>query len=93
MFEMIGLNEALYTAVRWNRRGLYRSRWGNYDLIADAGYVTASRGLITADILASRLQGQDVRRSAFFDVAREELGWDEAAAAEPLPPAVETLFA
>jgi hypothetical protein len=71
--------------VRWNRRGLYRSRWGNYDLIRDAGYITASRGLVAADILAARLQGQDVARSAFFDVVREELGWEEEAAGGSLP--------
>jgi len=92
LFPLIGLNEALYTAVRWNRKGLYRSRWGNYDLISNAGYVAASRNLVTADILASRLQGQDVNRSAFFDVVRSELGWDESAAADSLPPAVQCLF-
>jgi len=84
LFPLYGLNEGLYTAVRWNRQGLYRSRWGNYDLISNAGYVTAASNLVSADILASRLQGQDVRRSAFFDVVRAELGWDEAAATEPL---------
>jgi hypothetical protein len=84
-FELCGLVEGLYSAVRWNRRGLYRSRWGNYDLIRDAGYITASRGLAPADILAARLQGQDVARSAFFDVVREELGWDREAAEAPLP--------
>ena len=79
--------------MRWNRKGLYRSRWGNYDLISNAGYVAASGNLVTADILASRLQGQDVNRSAFFDVVRAELGWDEAAAGESLPEAVQCLFA
>jgi hypothetical protein len=93
LFPLIGINEALYSAVRWNRKGLYRSRWGNYDLISNAGYVTASSNLITADILASRLQGQDVNRSAFFDVVRAELGWDASAAADPVPPAVQCLFA
>jgi hypothetical protein len=72
-------------AVRWNRRGLYRSRWGNYDLIRDAGYVAASRGLAAADILAARMQGQDVCRSAFFHVVRDELGWDHESADTPLP--------
>jgi hypothetical protein len=71
--------------VRWNRQGLYRSRWGNYDLISNAGQVAAAQNLVTADILASRVQGQDVHRSAFFDVVRAELGWDEAAATDPLP--------
>lgn len=85
LFPLCGVNEALYTAVRWNRQGLYRSRWGNYDLISNAGHVASASNLVIADILASRLQGQDVRRSAFFDVVRAELGWDEAAATEPLP--------
>jgi hypothetical protein len=93
LFPLIGINEALFSAVRWNRKGLYRSRWGNYDLISNAGYVAASANLLTADILASRLQGQDVNRSAFFDVARAELGWDESAATCPLPQAVQCLFA
>jgi len=92
-FPLIGINEALYSAVRWNRKGLYRSRWGNYDLILDTGYVAASRNLATADILASRLQGQDVNRSAFFDVVRSELGWDEAAAVDSLPQDVQCVFA
>jgi sirohydrochlorin ferrochelatase len=93
LFPLIGINEALYSAVRWNRKGMYRSRWGNYDVISDAGYVAASANLLTADILASRLQGQDVNRSAFFDVARAELGWDASASDEPLPQAVQCLFA
>jgi sirohydrochlorin ferrochelatase len=93
LFPLIGINEALFSAVRWNRKGLYRSRWGNYDLISNAGYVAASRNLATADILASRLQGQDVNRSAFFDVVRAELDWDEPAASDPLPQAVQCLFA
>jgi hypothetical protein len=93
LFPLSGLNEALYSAVRWNRKGLYRSRWGNYDLISNSGYVAASPNLSTADILASRLQGQDVNRSAFFDVVRAELDWDEAAASEAMPQAVQCVFA
>lgn len=93
LFELCGMVEGLYSAVRWNRQGLYRSRWGNYDLIRDAGYLTASRGLVAADILASRLQGQDVRRSAFFDVIRQDLGWDPEAVGAPLPEDAAAIFA
>jgi hypothetical protein len=85
LFDLCGVVEGLYSAVHWNRQGLYRSRWGNYDLIRDAGYLTASRGLVAADILASRLHGQDVRQSAFFDVVRHDLGWDPEAVDAPLP--------
>src|ERR1035438_5865276 len=92
-FELCGVVEGLFSAVRWNRNGLYRSRWGNYDLIRDSGLITASRGLVSADILASRLQGQDVTHSAFFDVVRQELGWDAAATEGPLPEELETVFA
>src|SRR4029077_15297819 len=86
-----GLDEALYSAVRWNRSGLYRSRFGNYDLIPNPGVVTLSRGLVAADILASRLQGQDVGRRAFFAAVLDELGRDGsdrspiAAIEEPIP--------
>jgi hypothetical protein len=93
LFDLCGVVEGLYSAVRWNRQGLYRSRWGNYDLLHGAGYVTASRGLVTADVLAARLQGQDVQRSAFFQVVREELGADPGAEESPLPDEVATLFA
>ncbi len=93
VFEMSGIVEGLYSAVRWNRQGLHRSRWGNYDLVRDTGYITASRGLVAADILASRLQGQDVHRSAFFDVVRAELGWDSEAADQPLPESALRVFA
>jgi hypothetical protein len=75
-----GLVEALHSAVRWNREGLYRSRFGNYDLLLNPGLVTLSRGLVAADVLASRLQGQDVRRSAYFTAVFDELGGPEAAA-------------
>jgi sirohydrochlorin ferrochelatase len=92
LFELCGVVEGLYSAVRWNRQGLYRSRWGNYDLLRDAGYLTASRGLVAADILAARLQGQDVRRSAFFDVVRQELGWDTEAVDAPLPEDAANIF-
>ena len=91
LFELSGMVEGLFSAVRWNRQGLYRSRWGNYDLITNAGYVTASRGLVAADILASRVQGADVQSSAFFDVVKAELGWDAAASAS-LPDPVKAIF-
>ncbi len=93
LFDLCGVVEGLYSAVRWNRQGLYRSRWGNYDLIRDAGHLTASRGLVAADILASRLQGQNVCRSAFFDVVRQDLGWDPEAVAAPLPKDAVAIFA
>ena len=92
-FELCGVVEGLFTAVRWNRAGIYRSRWGNYDLIRDSGLITASRGLVSADILAARLQGQDVMHSAFFDVVRQELGWDDCAAEGALPGELETVLA
>jgi hypothetical protein len=85
LFPLFGLVEAFHSAVRWDRRGLYRSRWGNYDLTPTSGIFTLSEGLVAADLLASRLQGQDVTRSGFYDVVRERLGWADAAAAAPLP--------
>jgi hypothetical protein len=93
LFQPYALSEALHTAVRWSRQGLYRSRWGNYDLVRADGHFTFSRGLAAADILASRLQGQDVCNSAFFDVVRQELPWPEAAVQAPLPVEVQALFA
>lgn len=84
LLRPFGLVEALHVAVRWSRAGLYRSRFGNYDLIPNPGIVTLSEGLVVADVLASRLQGQDVGRSAFFAVVKEELGLPEAAAALPI---------
>ena len=74
LLEPFGLVESLNQAVRWNRQGLYRSRWGHYDLIDRPGIVTLSSGLVVADVLASRLQGQNVERSAFFDVVRSVFG-------------------
>jgi hypothetical protein len=93
LFPMFGIVEALHSAVRWDRKGLYRSRWGNYDLVLSDGIVTLSEGLPGADILASRLQGQDVSRSAFFDVVKHELDWPESAAAQTLPVEIQTRFA
>jgi len=90
LFPMFGLVEAFYSAVRWDRKGIYRSRWGNYDLVLSDGIMTLSEGLPGADILASRLQGQDVSRSAFFDVVKHELGWPESAATQWLPIDVQT---
>ncbi|HZJ62631.1 MAG TPA: hypothetical protein VFD36_03855, partial [Kofleriaceae bacterium] len=74
LLQPYGLVEALHSAVRWNRDGLYRSRFGHYDLIRNPGVVTLSRGLVAADVLASRLQGQEIRRSAFFAAVLDELG-------------------
>jgi len=92
LFQLCGVVEGLFSAVQWNRRGMYRSRWGNYDLNLNAGYITASRGLVSADILASRLQGQEVTRSGFFDVVRLRLGWDSEAANEVLPEQIRSIF-
>jgi CbiX len=93
-----GLVEALHSAVRWTRDGLYRSRFGNYDLIPNPGIVTLSRGLVAADLLASRLQGQDIRRSAFFAAVLDELGASlddslSAAIERPIPDELVQRFA
>ena len=85
LFQMYGMVEGLHAAVRWNRRGLYRSRWGNYDLIPHPGLVAFSRGLAVADVLASRLQGRRVDDSTFFQVVRQELGFPEQTARLPIP--------
>ena len=85
LFPMFGVVEALHSAVRWDRKGLYRSRWGNYDVVPSDGIIAISEGLAGADILASRLQGHDVSRSGFFDVVKEKLDWPETAATQPLP--------
>jgi hypothetical protein len=85
LFPMFGLVEAFASAVRWDRQGLYRSRWGNYDLVPTDGIFTFSEGLPGADLLASRLQGQDVHQSGFYDVVRERLGWSQTAAGGSLP--------
>ena len=85
LFPLFGLVEAFAWAVRWDRKGLYRSRWGNYDLVPGDGIFTFSEGLVGADLLASRLQGQDVQRSGFYDVVRDRLGWSQLAAEMPLP--------
>ncbi len=83
--DLYGLVESINGAVRWDRRGLYRSRWGNYDLLPAPGVATLSRGVAGADVLAARLQGQDPARSAFYDVVRTELGISEPAEQLPLP--------
>ena len=85
LFPLFGFVEAFESAVRWDRKGMYRSRWGNYDLVLTDGLFTLSDGLVGADLLASRLQGQDIHRSAFYDVVRERLGWIAEAATSPLP--------
>jgi sirohydrochlorin ferrochelatase len=85
LFPLFGLVEAFACAVRWDRQGLYRSRWGNYDLVPGDGIFTFSEGVVGADLLASRLQGQDVHRSGFYDVVRDRLGWSQPAAEMPLP--------
>lgn len=85
LFKLYGMVEGLHVAVRWNRKGLYRSRWGNYDLIPNPNVVTASLGLPAADVLACRLQGGDARRSAFFDVVNAEIGLPNEAVELSLP--------
>jgi hypothetical protein len=85
LFPLFGFVEAFESAVRWDRKGLYRSRWGNYDLVLTEGLFTFSEGLVGADLLASRIQGQDVSRSAFYDVVRDRLGWSPEAAKVLLP--------
>ena len=85
LFRVYGMVEGLHAAVRWNRHGLYRSRWGNYDLIPNPGLVTFSRDLPVADVLASRLQSRRVDDSTFFRVVRQELGFPEQIARLPIP--------
>jgi hypothetical protein len=85
LLQPFGLVEAFDSAIRWTRDGLYRSRFGNYDLVLNPGVVTLSRGLVAADVLASRLQGQDVLRSAFFAAVFGELGAPDAAVTGAIP--------
>ena len=85
LFPLFGLVEGFDSAVRWNRKGLYRSRWGNYDLVLTDGLFTLSEGLVGADMLASRLQGQDVLRSGFYDVVRSQLAWSQTEPEMTLP--------
>lgn len=93
LFPLFGFVEAFESAVRWDRKGLYRSRWGNYDLVLTDGLFTISEGLVGADLLASRLQGHDVLRSAFYDVVRDRLGWSTEAATALLPVDVQAMLA
>jgi hypothetical protein len=92
-FPLFGVVEAFDSAVRWDRNGLYRSRWGNYDLVLTDGLFTVSEGLVGADLLASRLQGQDVCRSGFYDVVRERLDWSAAEAEITLPADLQAMLA
>lgn len=93
LFRPFGLNEAFNVAVRWNREGLYRSRWGQYDLVPGAGAMTMSRGFAGADYLACRLQGHDTRRSAFHDTVEKMTGSPRDAYLDPLPARLVTRFA
>jgi hypothetical protein len=85
LFPLYGVVEGFDSAVRWDRKGLYRSRWGNYDLVLTDGLFTLSEGLVGADLLASRLQGQDVNRSGFYAVVRDRLGWSREETETALP--------
>ena len=93
LFDCFGMAESLNVAVRWGRTGLYRSRWGNYDLLPRPGVVTLSSGLAAADVLASRLQGHDARRSLFFGVVGRRLGLPPGCAEAPLDGELKRLFA
>jgi len=92
LFQVHALIESLSFAVRWDRRGLYRSRWGNYDLVESPRVVCLGSSLAAADVLAARLQGQDVRKSAFFDVVRAELGYPAELETVELPRELVSLF-
>jgi hypothetical protein len=85
LFRLFGMVEGFDSAVRWDRKGLYRSRWGNYDLVSTDGLLTIGEGVVAADVLASRLQGKDVMRSGFYDVVRERLGATRPATEMALP--------
>ena len=61
---MFGFVEAFDSAVHWDRKGLYRGHWGNWDLVLTGGFFTPSERLVGADILANRIEGQDDFRSA-----------------------------
>lgn len=92
LFRVHALIESLSVAVRWDRKGLYRSRWGNYDLVESPRVVCLGTSLAAADVLAARLQGQDVRKSAFFDVVRAELGYPAELETVELPGELVRLF-
>ncbi len=93
ILDLYGVVESINGAVRWDRRGLYRSRWGNYDIVPSPGLATVSRGVVAADVLAARLQGQDPRRSAYYDVIESDLGMTRQALDLDLPAAWTRRFA
>jgi len=92
LFRLHALVESLSFALRWDRKGVYRSRYGNYDLIESPRVVCLGPSLAAVDVLAARLQGQDVRRSAFFDVVRAELGYPVELETAELPAELVKLF-
>lgn len=92
LFRLHALVESLSFAVRWDRKGVYRSRYGNYDLIESPRVVCLGQSLAAVDVVAARLQGQDVRRSAFFDVVRAELGYPVELETAELPAELVKLF-
>jgi hypothetical protein len=63
-------------------------------VLAD-GFFTLSERLVGADILAGRIPGQDVLRSAFYAVLRERLGLINRGCERvaPLPAAVQATLA
>ena len=86
LFPLFGLVEAFDSAVRWDRKGLYRSRWGNYDLMLTDGIFTLSEGLVGADLLASRLQGPGRDCGAGSTTwSAAALGWSQSAEELALP--------
>ena len=93
IFNISSIVEALNYAVRWNRKGLYRSRWGNYDLISGLNMVCMSRNLGIGDALASQIQGQDIEKSAFFDVVRSNFDIPSNVFRPPIPDQIKSEFA
>ena len=85
LLSLYGLVEGFHVAVRWSDEGLHQSEWGSYDLVPQPGLATFSEGLAAADVLAARLEGHDLSRSAFYDVVRTKLGLSSEAERLSLP--------
>jgi uncharacterized protein (DUF362 family) len=79
IFNLVGINEGLYTCMVSDPNGQYKADWGGaYDVICDSGLVIFGGNLTHLDAYTCKLISKDPEKVPYLKLAKEVFGeWDK----------------
>jgi len=78
LFNVVGLNEGVRSAVHSHQNGRYETPWGRYDLVENLGVVVFGNSLVDLDAVTCGLIGVEPDSVLYLRLASEVFGkWDK----------------